>query len=286
MARTITEINNATVAAYVTYMAAIGVTIDPTQWSRRNLQRVMLFTVASAIAIFEQIQDLYYAKQEALIATAPAATKAWLQSMVLKFQYDASDPQIIQLDPTTMSYFYPVVDEDLRIITRVAVIQTMENFVNIKVAKSEPPEALDVSEVAALQGYVNTIGIAGVVYNVTSAPADRIYLGMDLYYQGQYASVILDNVVNGINAFLSGIPFNGVMRLTDLEIAIKNIAGVNDVVLKNIKARADATPFGSATVLVNDGTELQRQWATFAGYMLTENESGETPADSINLIAE
>lgn len=286
MARSITVINNAIVADYVTNMAAIGIVIDPTKWSKRNIQRVLLYTVAIAISVFEQIQDLYYAALEALISTSPAASKAWLQAEVFKFQYDAVTPQIVQLDTTGLFYYYPIVDPNLRIVTRAAVISTLENAVNIKVAKSEPPEALTALEVAALQDYVNTIGIAGVTYNVTSAEADRLYLGIDLYYQGQASSTILSSVVTAVEAYLSGIPFNGIMRLTDLEIAIKAVPYVNDVVLRNVYARADATPFANATKLVENGTELQRQWPTFAGYMLTEDTVGQTPADSVNLIAE
>ena len=286
MARTTNEINNAIIADYVSNMALVGITIDPTQWSRRNLQRLMIYVVAGAIAIFEQLQDLYYAKQESLINTAPAGNKSWLQAMVFKFQYDTSIPQIVQLDTVNQSYYYPTINSDFQIITRCAIVPTAENSVNIKVAKSEPPEALLTAEVSALQDYVNLIGVAGVTYNVTSAPPDRLYLGFDLYYQGQYSANILDNVVLGVESYLSGIPFNGVMRLSDLEIAIKAVAGVNDVVLKNIYARADATPFANATKLVNTGTELQRQWPTFAGYMLAENTSGQTPDVSINLIAE
>jgi hypothetical protein len=286
MARTVNEINNAIVASYVSYMAAVSITIDPTQWSRRNLQRAIIYVVASAIAIFEQIQDLYYAKQEALIETSPAGSKAWLQAMIFKFQYDSVTPQVIQLDISNLSYYYPIVNDDLRIVTRCAIISTLENQVFVKVAKNEPPQALSGAEVSALQDYVSTIGVAGVTYTVTSADADRLYLGLDLYYQGQYSTVILDNVVAAIETYLSGIPFNGVMRLTDLEIAIKQVAGVNDVVLKNIKARADATPFANATLLVSNGTELIRQWPTYAGYMLPEDTVGQTPTDSINLIAE
>ena len=144
---------------------------------------------------------------------------------------------------------------------------------------------MDALELAALQSYVDTIGIAGVTYSVTSADADRLYLGLDLYYSGQYSSTILDTITAAIETYLSGIPFNGIMNLTDLEIAIMAVPGVQDVVLKNIYARADATPFVDATKLVDNGTELSRQWPTFAGYMLPEDTAGQTPADSINLIA-
>lgn len=285
MARSIAVINNAIIADYVTRMAAEGYVIDPTKWSKRNLQRLIIYTIAVAIAIFEQIQDAYYGSLEALIATAPAASKAWLQAKVFQFQYDSVTPQIVQLDTDGLFYYYPTVDPLLRIVTRCAVVSTLENEVRIKVAKSEPPEALDALELAALQSYVDTIGIAGVTYSVTSADADRLYLGLDLYYTGQYSSTILDTVTAAIEAYLSGIPFNGTMKLTDMEIAIMAVPGVQDVVLKNIYARADATPFANATKLVDNGTELSRQWPTFAGYMLPEDTAGQTPADSINLIA-
>lgn len=286
MARTITEINASIVSDYVTNMSAIGIVIDPTKWSRRNLQRVIIFTVASAIAIFEQLQDLYYVKQEKQIESAPAGNVAWIQKKIFEFQYSSTNPQIIQLDTTNLSYSYPTSDPSLQIITRCSVTSDAQGVVSVKVAKQEPPTALTNAEVTALNSYILQMGVAGVTYNVTSALPDNIYLGLDLYYDGQYASVILANVIDSINSFFANIPFNGTMTLSALEGAIRTTQGVNDLVLKNIYARPDATAFVGAIKLVSNSTELLRNWRAFAGYMIPETTGGQTPADSINLISE
>jgi hypothetical protein len=77
-----------------------------------------------------------------------------------------------------------------------------------------------------------------------------------------------------------------VVKLVDLEAAIRNVTGVNDVFLTNVAARADGTAFGSKTYLVQANTQLLTQWQTVAGYIIEETTSGETFADKLTYVAQ
>ena len=167
-----------------------------------------------------------------------------------------------------------------------SVTTNLSNNVIVKVATGEPPAALSSPQLSALQSYINEIGIAGVIYNVTSQESDKLYVQANVYYQGQYSAVIEQNVIEAIETFLSSIPFNGQMKVLDLERAIRAVEGVNDVVLVNVKARADATAFASGSFLVQDQQTIGRLWSTIAGYIVGETDSGNTLADSLTFIAE
>lgn len=285
MARTVAQINQNILDTLVPSMAAIGITIDTTKWSKRNIMRVIVFCVASAIAILEQLQGVLKTEIESIIASGSAASPKWIQDKMFKFQYSATDPQIIQLIDTIP--VYPVVNANLRIITACSVSSNQSNVVSIKVAKSNPFVALSGLELAAAQGYINTIGMAGIIYSVVSLNADKLYVNADVYYQGQYASVIQANVISSINAYLQNLSitsFDGSLKMSDLEGLIRNVEGVNDVVLKNVKGRADTDAFASGVDLIMNNQVLQRSWVTIAGYTVGETTVGFTLADSLNFI--
>lgn len=255
-----------------------------TSTSKRAIWRLWTFVFAVSINILEQLMDVFKTNTETTVSLAAPQTGQWLQDRVFKFQYDAVTPQIIQLIDLIPQY--PVVNAALRIVTRASVKTGLSGAVNIKVAKSEPPEALNGSELSALQSYVSLIGVTGIAYAVTSAAPDKLYIQADVYFNGGYSSIISTNVIAAIDTYLSQLPFDGSLKLTDLEAAIRNTQGVNDVVLRNVKARADSTAFASGTFLVTDNQYVGRLWPTVAGYIVGETTTGQTFADSLNFIAE
>ena len=282
MARSIAQIQ-AQIISSVQSTPELAVASSP---SRRAIWRLWTYVIAAAMAIFEQLQDVYSAALEDISAAAPPGTALWIQRQVFLFQYDPATPQIVQLNTNTFAPSYPLVNAALRIVTRCSVTSDVAYIVRVKVAKGAIPQALSTSEVAALQGYMNTIGFAGITYYVTSAPPDNIMIGADVYYQGQYSAIILASIAAAVTTFLSTIPFNGIVKLSDIEAVIRTVPGVNDVVLKNVSARASTTPYTGAMALINGGTELLRQWQTIAGYIIPETTATHTLADTLNLIAE
>lgn len=287
MARTVANINAYIVANLVTNFAAIGITIDPTKWSKRNMLRAICYTVAISQALLEQLQDAYQATLENIAALSPAASAPWVQSKMFQFQYSLTNPQIIALVNTIPTY--PVVDSTLYVITACSVTSTVSNQTTIKVAQQNPFIALDSLMLAAAQGYINTIGIAGITYNVVSLESDKMYIAADIYYQGQYSAVIQASVITAIeNWFVnqSTIKFNGNLEMSDLEAVIRNVTGVNDVVLQNVRGRQDTDSFDAGIDLILGSTIIQRKWAPIAGYVGQETTTGKTFADSLNFIVE
>jgi hypothetical protein len=257
-----------------------------TSTSKRSIFRAFTFIVAFAISALENLGDILFASIEDTVSKAAPATPAWLQDQVLKFQYSDTNPQVIQFQQGTFAPGYPVVDETLRIITRCSVTTNLSNSVIVKAATGEPPAALTTPQLNALQSYVNEIGIAGVNYTVLSDPSDKLYVKADVYYQGTYSAVIQQNVIDAIEAFLSSIPFNGQVKVLDLERAIRAVEGVNDVLLVDVKARANATALASAGFLVQNNQVIGRLWNTVSGYIVGETTASNTLSDTLNFIAE
>jgi hypothetical protein len=258
--------------------------LNLTSTSKRAIWRLWAFVVATAIAILEQLMDQNKVEVETLVSQAAPGTPQWLQAQVFKFQYSSTVPQVIQL--INLAPQYPTVDPSLRIVTRCSVTTDLANIVTIKTAKNEPPEALASLELAALASYVNLEGVAGIQYNVVSLPPDRLYVGAQVYYTGLFSSVIKTNVILAIDAYLASIPFNGQIKVSELEETILDVDGVNDVILQNVVARADSTAFGSGTALVSGNTVNSRLWPTLAGYAISEDTAAQTLADSLTFISQ
>ena len=287
MSRSVNNINQYIVSNLVVNFAAIGITINPVLWSKRNLLRQICFTVAVCQAYVEQMQDVFKAELEATVNKAAPASTAWVQDKIFKFQYSATNPQVIALVDTVAGY--PTVDTTLRIITACSVTTDISNSVIIKAAKSNPLTALNDAESASLQGYINIIGIAGINYTVQTLYPDKIFIGAQIFYQGQYASVIQANVINTILNFLQNLSqsnFNGALKMSDLEAVIRNVTGVNDVVLNNVRGRAATDLFSAGIDLILGTSVLQRQWLTIAGYIAQEDTATKTLADTLIFTAQ
>jgi hypothetical protein len=279
MARTIEQIQ----AGIIADIQATPELAEASSTSRRAIWRLLTFVQASAILLLEQIIDVFTTENDLKISKAIPATASWINAKVLEFQYSATNPQIVQL--VNFAPAYPVTDASLRLISRCSVVTTISNKVIIKVAKNQPPTALTSTELSSLQSYVNNIGIVGVSYNCQSLPSDKLMIDAEIYYDGQYSTVISATVVDAINVFLSKLSFNGVLKVSDIELAIRNVVGVNDVLLKNVKMRGDATAFNDGTFLIQNNTVISRLFPTISGYVVGETTSGSTFTDKLIFIA-
>lgn len=255
--------------------------------STRAIWRAITFVVATCIAIFEQLQDLYLAVVEAIVARSAAASALWIQDKLFKFQYSTTNPQIVQLIDTVPQY--PIIDTTLQIITACSVTSDASNSVNIKVAQGDPFFALDAAMIAAAQGYINTIGVAGINYSIISLTADKLYIDATIYYQGQYSVIIKTSAVTALNSYLQTLSktnFDGSIKMSDLENVIRTVTGVNDVVMNNVKARPNTTLFANGVFLIQNAMVRQRLYNPDAGYLIQEDTAGETFLDSLTFIAQ
>lgn len=275
MARTIAEIQAEMDAKQATETSLSGLN-SPSQSAIYTLWK---YITSYAIFVHETFWDLFKTELETIVDNAPIGTNQWVRDQVFKFQYSATNPQVVQLVDFVPSY--DPVDETLQIITRCSSTTLPSRLVSIKVAKNEPPEALATAELNSLKGYLKEVGFAGVEYSVSSNAPDKLYLDATIYYDGQYASVIQTNVIAAIDNYLATLPFDGIVYVSKLEDAIQSVTGVKDIVINNLAIRADSVSFSNKSYLVLNTGIVQRNSTLFAGYVVGETTTGETFTDKL-----
>ena len=281
MARSISQIKAQMIDEKNNQSALSGLTST----SQTAIWNLYFFIVATAINIFEQLQDLYKSDIQTQIANAIPQTKQWLQAMVFKFQFDANNPQILSL--VDLVPLYPIVDTTKQIVTRCSVNTEINKQVSIRVAKENPPVKLTTAEVNALSSYVTLIGNAGVTYNVISLDPDLIEINADIYYNAQYSAIISDSMTNAINTFLANIDFNGAIYVGKLEDAMRGVAGVNDVKINVLNVRASFETYAQTHTLYNLSTGINnRLYQPYAGYIITETQTSHTLTDTLTYHAQ
>ena len=253
--------------------------------SMASLWGIMVFTVAYCIAVFEQLLDAWQAFMENLINTNYPGSLTWIQNQVLEFQYSVSSPQVAQL--INYAVVYPIVNTALQIITACAVVvdATLPGKVTIKVTNNGA--VLTSPQLAALNNYLGLLLPPGTNSSVISALADYILIGGNVYYNGAYSSATISaSVINTLNAFISSLPFNGIIQISDIIETIRNTPGVEDVQLVQCETRPNAVIPANANRLVESSQVLQRNYQSYSGLLTADTYSGRTFADTLTFIAQ
>ena len=262
MARTIAVIK----AQILASVAADSDLAVLTSQSQTAYWRLWCYIQAVAINLFEQIIDLFTIEIETLIASNVPATVPWIRAEVLLFQYSAANPQVVQINDD-FSVGYATVDETLQIISNCAVVPKNNGQIDIKVATDSPPTQLSAPQVVALSAYIDDILPAGALYNVVNAAADTLRIDGTIYYNGQYNGTIQADVEAALATFMASLPFNGVIKVTDIIQALLDVAGVTDVNLSQITVVGDN---GVTTNLILASTEVVRSVQTYSGYVIED----------------
>ena len=262
MARTIAVIK----AQILASVAADSDLAVLTSQSQTAYWRLWCYIQAVAINLFEQIIDLFTIEIETLIASNVPATVPWIRAEVLLFQYSAANPQVVQINDD-FSVGYATVDETLQIISNCAVVPKNNGQIDIKVATDSPPTQLSAPQVVALSAYIDDILPAGALYNVVNAAADTLRIDGTIYYNGQYNGTIQADVEAALAIFMASLPFNGVIKVTDIIQALLDVAGVTDVNLSQITVVGDN---GVTTNLILASTEVVRSVQTYSGYVIED----------------
>lgn len=241
------------------------------------------FIVASCIAIFEQLQDIFKTELETIASTAAPSTPQWTRNKVLKYQKG----DVAQLNTTTYVIEYPTINTANQILTRCAVITAPNRTVLIKVAKGNPPTPVSVGELAELQSYVETFNPAGIAFTLINDNSDKMEVAAKIYYNGQYSAVISTNVVAALNNYMANLPFNGVISTQAVVDAMQAVEGVISVSLARILVRKHSVAYGAGVTLYNLSTGVDAvQYQTIAGYVVEETTATHTFADTLSYIVQ
>ena len=255
-----------------------------TSTSQVALWSNILWVVAAAIHIFEQLMDSLVSEVETKARTAVSMTDSWAQNKILEFQYDETpgNEQVAQeTSPGVIGY--PVVNESLRIITRAAVKEQTDRKVLLKVAKgTDSLSALSNDEQNAAQGYANKFNPAGVPYTILSLEADRCRIDANIFYSGQFVeSNVKAAVIVAIEGYFESISvddFDGVININKLIDSVQAVEGVVDIDSQNmvVTLRAEQSVPGDS-----DNIIIEREQETFAGYVIGEDAAGVTLEDTL-----
>jgi hypothetical protein len=231
-----------------------------TSTSTVALWNLMAFAVSFGWNILERLFDTIVLEINTLLSTLKPHTLRWYVTKVKAFQYGYSLP--IDTDVYDNSLLTDAAIAASLIIQYAAgTRQRRINgrlYLRIKVATLSGSDLGPISgpQLTALSDYVFRVADAGVDYDVTTGPADRLVQVWDVYYDPE----ILDNagnridgtvsspVRNGIKDYLLNLPFNGEFRNTYHTDAVQAIAGVTDCQLKTCQASYGALPLTSIPV--------------------------------------
>ena len=280
MARTVAEIQEEIITNVNTDLPEL------TSVSQAALWRLWTFIVATAIAVHEQLWDQKEIDLQAIADSAQVGTAQWLQAQALKFQYDAGDPQVLTV--VDFAPVYPIVDESLQIIEVAAVNQQTNRRVIVKVAKDDGVgglEPLAVDELTAFRSYIKQIQFAGTSVSVISSDADRLFMQMEIFFNGQYVQTdVSNNLKDAINTYLRNLDFDGIVNKNALIDVIQAVDGVEDVRMDLLRGRTASDTVGSIdnTTIFNLSAGIDnRFYETSAGYVLLEDTPGSEFDDTV-----
>lgn len=265
MARTVSQIK-AQLYAELVNQQSLGNLTDLTSPSMAALYKCWFFIQAVAIAFEEQIQDALKASFDLKATQVPYRTQAWIQAKTFEFQYG----DVLAIDTTLINMYYPVIDPAKKIINACSVTVTPNGVTNIKVATGSPLGALSTPQLTALKGYEATILGSGVQINVISGVADILTIAGIVYINGQDPNVGT-NVFTALLNYMSLIPFNGTIKVTDIEEIIRGVDTVTDWKPSQISVSPNTAPTVDLISSASGVTTLNaRSFATVAGYVQTD----------------
>lgn len=271
MARSISTIQAAIAAERQAHAELAGLTSP----SATSIYGLLEYVQAASCWALETLWDRFRADVDTTIAAAPAGTPGWYAARALEFQLGDT----LTILPTGKPG-YASGTTGAKIVTRATAKendQTGKLF--IKVAKDGPAAgtlaALSNAELVQVQGYFARLRFVGTRLEVVSRDADRLRVVASIYYDPLLDVPTLQAaVVAAIQGYLAALAFDGFVYLTKLEDAIQAVPGVQDVQLVAVSART-----GTAAPV-----SITRAYETAAGYIVAEEASGFTLADTLTFV--
>lgn len=242
MARTITEITTAMKTEFMAnaelrnkYGFSDTAVFDDT-FSVVSLERIIIYIVASAIWVLENVFDNFSSEITTRINNSILTSIAWYHSKVLAFQY--GDELIFNSD--TYSFGYATVDASKQIVKYAAVREVIDGGVTkLKIFYSGTNKlALTTEQQTAFKAYIKEIAAAGTHLLFVSLDPDLLGVTLNIYYDPLIIDSTGAKIVDGtkpvelaITSYLDSIKYGGIFYSSKLVDAIQATEGVNDVEL-------------------------------------------------------
>ena len=215
-------------------------------FSSVSLESILFGIFASAVYVLEAFFDAFRKEVDTKIAAAVTASIPWYHKICLEYQHGDD----LVLDPQTQQYVYDQPDTS-KMVVKYASCRDRGGGVYILIAGQGAdglPKALSNDVLTAFKAYLNERKPAGVLVEAYSYDPDDIMINARIQYDplvlNADGSLITDSSVfpvqEAIDAYLAGIIYGGTFNRTKCTDAIQSAAGVLDVILGDVKAKASA----------------------------------------------
>lgn len=198
-----------------------------------SIWRKILYIVASAIWILENLFDSHQQEVTGIIATMRPHSLRWYAEMARKFQYGFNllpDSEDFDNDGKTGD------EIEASKIVAYAAVDKVEGKLLVKVAKDAGDSLTPLEDVEkqAFTEYMERVQDAGDDLEIRSEPADNLRLSLDIYYNplvlnadGQRLDgASLTPIPDAVHNYLKNLPFNGELVLAFLTDALQAVSGV------------------------------------------------------------
>ncbi|WP_346237773.1 hypothetical protein ABDK00_001685 [Niabella insulamsoli] len=238
MARSREEIQLSIQQVLVDEMATIGVAINPANWSKTNILRLLCFVFAVSAFILETLFDLLRSDVDIALRELKPHTPRWYVNKAKEYLHGFALPADSDIYDTEGYSEQQVIDA--KIVKYSAVVEredvTGAVFLQLKVAKEDNDDLgqLSISELSGVKEYIGRIKDAGVKIEVESNSPDRIKMTWKIFYDplvlddsgNRLDGTANDVVKNAIKDYLKQISFNGVYAIQKHEDYVQELEGV------------------------------------------------------------
>jgi len=232
------------------------------EFSIVSFEGSFLYIVAFAIHALEKNFDFLRSEVDQKIAEA----RNWSIPNFVEDAYGFQYGDELEFDPITMSYRYPTINEENRII-KVASATEVSSELQLKIATDNGSgiEQLSIPQLTAFSDYITKLKAPGVNLAIISRPADTLKIYYHIYVNAQVLNTsgeLISNpsvrpVEDAIKAYCVGLDFNGVFNITELTDLIQQIPGVVAPVFDEAHAKFGTLPY----------SEIQDFYTPNSGYL-------------------
>lgn len=204
---------------------------DLSNRSRVAIWRLWLWLIAVASWMLERLYDQHKIEVDKIISSKKPHTLRWYAEESKKFQYGYA------IEWLGDSFGYISDQPHARIISYASATEIGDK-IKLKVATGTAPaiKPLTSQQLSAFRDYWAKMKDAGVKLEIISLPADEVKVNMKIVRDRMVLDAnnkllrdsSVDPVVQAIKMFGTGLEFDGVLRISKLEEAIRTAEGVVD----------------------------------------------------------
>lgn len=219
MARTIAEIKQEMTDAFMAsadVRERYGLTSSDTfdaAFSKVSIESLLFYTVAAAMWVLEKIFDTHRADVDAALEARQPCTARWYRDQILALRDLQGNPY-----------------------ATACSVRGEGSGILVKVQQGPLGDRRQCTE-QQLQGINAWLSLnheAGVPYSYRSAPPDILDGAVTVYYDPRAIDTPADTVRETLSALLSDVPYDGVISVNDMTMALLAVEGIRRVQLQGL----------------------------------------------------